>query len=580
VTYAQTQHDDHDDVVGQGEIDIVHDQELVISEARLSLDVGITRRFSASLMVPLRIVNTSIRYLDTGGAEVQLVNDSIHHRNETVTGIADPMLLGAASFAAGGWRLTGRAGLTIPIGRTEENPFTLGDMGLAHQHIQLGTGTANPVVVVEAARSLGSWRVGGFAMSQQVVYEGGKGYQAGDRYAAGVVARRRLSSRWSMRGTVDALGETAERWDGIKHTDDGNQGRFDLILGVGASWAATSTLGIDIGLKVPVVTHAVGGQLSMPALVEIGASWSFGGAKAAAAADSHEHGEDHDHDHEHGEDEHGHEHDDDEHEGEAKPWSHPDTTGLDVTDVGKPGEAVDLVPVPGKITIFDFWAIWCEPCKVLEPALVDIARAHPDIVAIRRIDAVEWDSAAVERHLTPKGFNLPHLKVFDASGRLVMERSPDAGKLEEFIEDVRKLVDAEATKRAAATTSAAPTPAPVPPVESPPVVTSPTPVPTPTPPKPKPARPAPAPVFQIVVTARGFEPNNVVVPVGKPVRLRFERKYEKTCATEIVMELDGKKIVKDLPLNQPVELKLTFSKPGNVGYACAMDMLRGSITAQ
>ena len=88
------------------------------------------------------------------------------------------------------------------------------------------------------------------------------------------------------------------------------------------------------------------------------------------------------------------------------------------------------------------------------------------------------------------------------------------------------------------------------------------------------------PRFQIIVTANGFEPRNVVVPVGKPVTLRFERKVEKTCGTEVVMELDGKRIVKDLPLNKPVELTHTFKKPGTTRYACAMDMIRGSMTAQ
>jgi plastocyanin domain-containing protein len=46
------------------------------------------------------------------------------------------------------------------------------------------------------------------------------------------------------------------------------------------------------------------------------------------------------------------------------------------------------------------------------------------------------------------------------------------------------------------------------------------------------------------------------------------------------MQHGGKKLVKDLPLNKTVELTLTFPRPGRVGYACAMDMIRGSITAQ
>jgi thiol-disulfide isomerase/thioredoxin len=528
-TYAQTKHDDHDDVVGQGEIDIVHDQDLIISEARLSVDVGISRRFAASLMLPVRTVGTSIRFLDTSGSEVELVNESTHHRNETLFGLADPMLLGSTSITVRGWRMTARAGLTIPLGRTEENPFTLGDMGLRHQHVQMGTGTFNPVFAAEVARSWGNWRAGVFALSQQTIYENGKGYQAGDRYAGGLAVQRRLAKRWNVRATIDALGESAERWDGIIHTEDGNRGRFDLVFGAGASWAVGERVGIDLALKVPAITHAVGGQLDMPAILEVGLSWSFGTQPAKPDDDhdhGHEHGDDHDHDHATGE--------------------KPDTTGLDVADLGQPGEAVDLVPVPGKITVFDFWATWCEPCKVLEPALIEIARAHPDIVAIRRIDTVDWESAAVARHLTPKQFSLPHLKIFDASGQMVLERSSETGQLEALIADVRALVEAEATKRKP--TSAAPA--------------------------------APARVVSIVVTSKGFEPGDVTVPVGSPVTLRFHRKVERTCATEVVMTVDGKQIVKDLPLDKPVDLTLTFGKPGKVTYACSMDMIRGSITAK
>ena len=576
------------------DVDVVHDQELLISEARLSLDVGLTRRFAASLMVPVRMIGTSIRYLDPIGAEVQIDAEDVHHRDETVSGLGDPMLLGAAAGSLGGWRLTARAGLTIPIGRTEEDPFALGAMGVRHQHIQMGTGTVNPVVAIEAARPWGRWRLGAFALTQQVVYENSRGYQAGDRYAGGVVLLRRLGSRWSVRGGIDALGETAERWNGMTYTDDGNRGRFDLIAGLGASWAVTERIGLEAALKIPAVTYAVGGQLDMPAIVEIGASWSFGGPKRAKPDEhgdehGHEHGDEHGHEHgEHGE--HGDKHGE---HGPAGAQPHPDTAGLDVVDVGKPGEAVDLVPVPGKLTIFDFWATWCEPCKILEPALVELARAHPDVVAIRRIDAVDWDSPVVARYLTPKGSGLPHLKIFDPAGRMILEAGGDGGKLEELIRNVRALVEAEAARRAPATPASPPAPAPAPAPAPTPSPTPPAPAtaetsppasppaePRPAPAAPKPAPPPKPPIFSITVTAKGFEPSDVRVPAGRPVTLRFLRTFERTCATEIVMQHGGKKLVKDLPLNKTVELTLTFPKAGRVGYACAMDMIRGSITAR
>ncbi|MBA3542618.1 MAG: hypothetical protein H0T79_23585, partial [Deltaproteobacteria bacterium] len=298
-TYVQTQHDDHDDVVGQGSIDIIHDQTLAISEQRLAVDVGLTRRFSASLMIPVRIVATTIRYLDTDGAEVDLVTPSIHHRNQTLTGLADPMVLGAVTGALGPLRLTARAGVTLPFGSTQENPFVLGDRGQPHEHIQMGTGTINPVLAVEASHGWGAWRLGGFAFTQQTVYANAKGYQAGDRYAGGVTLLRRLGDHWSVRAGAEVQGETAERWGGMVPTDDGNRGRVTVIPGAGASWSVTDHLALDLALKVPVVTYVVGGQLAMPAIVELGASWSFGGPTRAPAAheDAHEHGE---HEHGHG----------------------------------------------------------------------------------------------------------------------------------------------------------------------------------------------------------------------------------------------------------------------------------------
>ena len=72
-TYVHTQHDDFDDVVGRGAIPIIHDQNLVVTEARLSLDAGLTEKFGASLVVPVRVISTSIIYRDGMGSQVQLV---------------------------------------------------------------------------------------------------------------------------------------------------------------------------------------------------------------------------------------------------------------------------------------------------------------------------------------------------------------------------------------------------------------------------------------------------------------------------------------------------------------------------
>lgn len=98
------------------------------------------------------------------------------------------------------------------------------------------------------------------------------------------------------------------------------------------------------------------------------------------------------------------------------------------------------------------------------------------------------------------------------------------------------------------------------------------------------AKPAPAAGgarFEIAVTEKGFEPGDLVVPSAKPVTIVFDRKTDATCAKKIVLDTgEGNKIEKDLPLNTPVEIATTFSKPGKLTYACSMDMMKGTITVQ
>ena len=82
----------------------------------------------------------------------------------------------------------------------------------------------------------------------------------------------------------------------------------------------------------------------------------------------------------------------------------------------------------------------------------------------------------------------------------------------------------------------------------------------------------------ITVTKNGFELAAVHLKPGRPVRLVVTRKVERTCATDIVIKEYG--IKKPLPLNKAVEVRFTPRKPGAIRYACAMDMIAGSLIVE
>ena len=124
------------------------------------LDVGLKYRFNSQWMLEANVpyetkiqearIEELLDYPVTSSEREAIErNQRIHHRNETYTGPRD-------SDISLGYRTQGlllkndflmaRIGTTLPFGKTEEDPWKLGDAGREHLHIQFGTGTFNPIV--------------------------------------------------------------------------------------------------------------------------------------------------------------------------------------------------------------------------------------------------------------------------------------------------------------------------------------------------------------------------------------------------------------------------------------------------
>jgi len=85
-------------------------------------------------------------------------------------------------------------------------------------------------------------------------------------------------------------------------------------------------------------------------------------------------------------------------------------------------------------------------------------------------------------------------------------------------------------------------------------------------------------VVELAVTKDGFVPSTVVVKHGKPLKLVVTRKVERTCVTEIVSRDLG--VNQALPLDKPVTVKVTPKKAGEYRFACAMDMVGGTLKVE
>jgi len=81
------------------------------------------------------------------------------------------------------------------------------------------------------------------------------------------------------------------------------------------------------------------------------------------------------------------------------------------------GAAVDISQhlALGNVTVVDFYADWCGPCRQLSPSLEQMARTDPEI-ALRKIDIVDWKTAVVRQYNI---HSIPQVNVYNRGGRLV-----------------------------------------------------------------------------------------------------------------------------------------------------------------
>jgi thiol-disulfide isomerase/thioredoxin len=69
----------------------------------------------------------------------------------------------------------------------------------------------------------------------------------------------------------------------------------------------------------------------------------------------------------------------------------------------------------GNVTVVDFYADWCGPCRQLSPSLEQMVRTDPEI-ALRKIDIVNWKTGVVKQYNIR---SIPQVNVYNRSGRLV-----------------------------------------------------------------------------------------------------------------------------------------------------------------
>lgn len=180
-------------------------------------------------------------------------NGRIHHRDETYTGLTDSeVLLGHYRLGVITEKdfLMGRIGMSLPFGKTEEDPWKLGEKGFEHLHLQFGTGTFNPILdlyynfpVYKGLAAHTSLR------TKLPFYENSKTYRGSREltYTGGL--NYRLNKWFSFQAGYLGIYQSYAYWDG---EIDKNTGLLFGMASFGTSITTPFNVPISVTLMLPL----------------------------------------------------------------------------------------------------------------------------------------------------------------------------------------------------------------------------------------------------------------------------------------------------------------------------------------
>jgi thiol-disulfide isomerase/thioredoxin len=91
----------------------------------------------------------------------------------------------------------------------------------------------------------------------------------------------------------------------------------------------------------------------------------------------------------------------------------------DIAWLSRTGEDVpslDVHAVPGKVTVFDFYAEWCAACRKVDGHVYKRIAGGDPALAYRKLNIVEWESAIGQRYVRDVP-SLPFVIIYGRDGK-------------------------------------------------------------------------------------------------------------------------------------------------------------------
>ena len=114
------------------------------------------------------------------------------------------------------------------------------------------------------------------------------------------------------------------------------------------------------------------------------------------------------------------------------PWTSAEENGAhpDIFDIRENGKTINLASLlsSNKVTIVDFHADWCQPCKSIAPFLITLASENPKLRLVQ-VDIVKFKSPVATQF---KIESIPQMRVYLPDGTQIGKTTSSFGAVKMY----------------------------------------------------------------------------------------------------------------------------------------------------
>ena len=103
-----------------------------------------------------------------------------------------------------------------------------------------------------------------------------------------------------------------------------------------------------------------------------------------------------------------------------------------ISNGGRPVNLGSLVS-RGKVTIVDFYADWCGPCRQIGPMLERLAHSDPNVNLVK-VDINKWKTPVAKQYNIS---SIPNMRVYDRQGKLVGKPTSSYGDVVTYVKKAK-----------------------------------------------------------------------------------------------------------------------------------------------